>query len=423
MTLTPRAGFLIHFPLQPPPEDQAMLQFFSASTRMVNSRRAMTECLEAALGEGNTDCDLIIIHASLGHDYPALLAEARRLAPSARVVGSSCCGIVGREGVSESMKDLAIMAVRGATEIAVAAVDGIYGHNSYEKSVELATQLQAAQAGVNMVYLLASGIDIADDRCIDGLESVFGPQVTIFGATSADNMKGIASFQMVDDQLYEHAAFAVGFADPSLEVITQATHGFVAVGEPLVVTRSEDNRILELDGRPAWGEFTRRLALPESATCGDTIPIGALAERLSPELAAEYGNDHILRVVTKRDTDGAMHYATSCPEGTRLWLTVRDEDRIFNDMDRMMNQMLERIAGREIVAVFHADCLARGRFLFNRVMKEELVSRMQFPLSRDGQIPPWLGIYGFGEFARLGGDNEYHNYTTALYVLCRGQAT
>ncbi|MBP8284341.1 MAG: hypothetical protein KAX46_10600, partial [Chromatiaceae bacterium] len=142
-----------------------MLQFFSASTRMVNSRRAMTECLEAALGEGNTDCDLIIIHASLGHDYPALLAEARRLAPSARVVGSSCCGIVGREGVSESMKDLAIMAGRGATEIAVAAVDGIYGHNSYEKSVELATQLQAAQAGVNMVYLLASGIDIADDRC------------------------------------------------------------------------------------------------------------------------------------------------------------------------------------------------------------------------------------------------------------------
>ncbi|MFZ1539635.1 MAG: FIST N-terminal domain-containing protein [Chromatiaceae bacterium] len=399
-----------------------MLHFYSASTRMVNSRRAIAECLEAALGEGNTDCDLVVIHASLGHDYPALLAETRRLAPSARVVGSSCCGIVGREGVSESMKDLAIMAVRGGAEIAVAMVDGIYGHNSFEKAAELAAQLKAANSGVNMIYFLASGIDIADDRCVAGIESVFGPEVTIFGATSADNMKGIASFQMVDDQVYEHAAYAVGFADPSLEVITQATHGFVAVGEPLVVTRSEANRILELDGRPAWGEFTRRLALPESASCGDTIPIGALAERLSPELAAEYGNDHILRVVTKRDPDGAMHYATTCPVGTRLWLTVRDEDRIFNDMDRMMDQMLARIAGREIVAVFHADCLARGRFLFNRVMKEELVSRMQYPLSREGQVPPWLGMYGFGEFARLGGNNEYHNYTTAIYVLCRGQA-
>jgi small ligand-binding sensory domain FIST len=102
-----------------------------------------------------------------------------------------------------------------------------------------------------------------------------------------------------------------------------------------------------------------------------------------------------------------------------LWLTVRDEERIFNDMDRMMAQMVDRIAGRELVAVFHADCLARGRFLFNRVMKEELVGRMQFPLARDGQVPPWLGMYGFGEFARLGGANTYHNYTTALYAICR----
>jgi hypothetical protein len=396
-----------------------MLEFFSASTRMVNSRRAMAECLEAALGEGTTDCDLVVIHASMGHDYVALIAEARALAPSARIVGSSCCGVVGKEGVSESMKDLAIMAVRGATDIAVASVDGIYGHNSYQMSVELAAQLKAANPGVNMVYFLASGIDIADDRCIAGIESVFGPEVTLFGATSADNMKGIASFQMVDDRVYEHAAYAVGFADPTLEVVTQATHGFVAVGEPMVVTKSEENRILQLDGRPAWGEYTRRLALPETATCGDTIPIGALAEHLRPKLAEEYGNEHILRVVTKRDPDGAMHYATTCPEGTRLWLTVRDEERIFNDMDRMMGQMVDRIGGREVVAVFHADCLARGRFLFNRVMKEELVGRMQYPLAKNGEIPPWLGMYGFGEFARLGGKNEYHNYTTAIYAICR----
>jgi hypothetical protein len=379
----------------------------------------MTECLDAAFGEDDHDCDLIVIYASMGHDYQQLIDTARELAPSARVVGNSCCGVVGREGVSESMKDVAIMAARGAEQIAVAHVDGIYGHNSFEKAAELAAALKAANADVNMIYFLASGIDIDDDRCIAGVESVFGPEVTIFGGTSADNMKGIASYQMVDDTVYEHAAYAVGFSDPSLDVVTQATHGFVAVGEPLVVTRSEGNRIIELDGRPAWSVYTERLQLPETATCGDTIPIGALAERLSPERAAEYGNDHILRVVTKRDADGTMHYATTCPEGTELWLTVRDEDRIFDDMDRMMRQMVERGAGRELVAVFHADCLARGRFLFNRVMKEELVGRMQFPLAVNGAIPPWLGMYGFGEFARLGGDNVYHNYTTALYAIYR----
>ncbi len=44
---------------------------------------------------------------------------------------------------------------------------------------------------------------------------------------------------------------------------------------------------------------------------------------------------------------------------------------------------------------------------------------MQFPLSTDGVVPPWLGMCGFGEFARLGGTNTYHNYTTTLYAICR----
>lgn len=398
------------------------MEFASASVRMVNSRRAMTECLEAALGADDTDCDLVVVYASMGHDYAALAAEARRLAPSARVLGSSCCGVVGREGVSESLHDVAIMTVRGADQLAVASIDGIFGHNSREKSAELGEQLLRATPDIRFVLFLASGIDIDDDECIAGLESVLGPEVTIVGATSADNMKGIASYQVVDGEVFEHAAWAVGFAEPDLDIITAATHGFVAVGEPMVVTRSEGNRIIELDGRPAWTVYTERLALDVSATCGDTIPIGALAERLAPDLAAEYGNDHILRVVTKRDPDGTMHYATTIPEGTPLWLTVRDEDLIFSDLDRMMSRITADAAGRDVVAVFHADCLARGRFLLGRVMKEELVGRMQFPLSTDGVVPPWLGMYGFGEFARLGGANTYHNYTTAIYAIVRGDA-
>jgi hypothetical protein len=395
-----------------------MLEFFSASTRMVNSRHAIQECLEAALGS-DKKCDLVMLHASIGHDYLVLADEVRRQIPGVRVVGASCCGIVGCEGVSESMKDVALMAVRGP-ELAVAHLDGIYGHNAFEKAAELAWQLKAQQPGITMIHFLASGIDIANDRAIAGIESVFGPDVTIFGATSSDNMRGLVSYQIVDDQVFEHGAWAVGFADPSLEVDTQATHGFLAVGEPMVVTRAEGTRILELNGRPAWQEYTSRLGLdPEKATCGDSIPVGALAEELPARLAEEYGNPHILRVVTKRDADGAMHYATTIREGTRLWLTVRDEERIFADMGRMMAAMVERGGGRKPVAVFHADCLARGRYLLNRVMKEELVGRMQFPLSSDGVVPPWLGMYGFGEFARLGGVNTYHNYTTAIYAIYR----
>jgi hypothetical protein len=394
-----------------------MLNFYSASTRIVNTRRGITECMESALGNDTADCDLIMIHASLGHDFKELIDGAQQLAPGAKIVAASCCGIVGKEGVSETMKDIAIMAIKGK-EFGLTWVNEIYGSNSYDKAREMAEALYRQQPGTRFIYFLASGIDIANDRCIAGIESVFGPDVTIFGATSADNMKGVVSYQAVDGQVYEHAAFMIGFADPDLEVNTQATHGFLAIGEPLVVTKAEGHYIHELNGKPAWTEFTQRLGLPATATCGDSIPIGALAEKLSPELAMEYGNEHILRVVTRHEGD-TMLYATTCSPGTQLWLTVRDEPLIFNEMDRMVKEMDSRMNGRKPVAVFHADCLARGRFLFNRVLKEELVSRMQFPFSTNGSCPPWLGMYGFGEFARLGGKNTYHNYTTALYTIYR----
>ena len=394
-----------------------MLSFYSASNRIVNTKRGVIECMEVALGEANTDCDLVILHASIGHNFNELIEQAKVMAPNARILAASCCGIVGREGVSESMKDIALMAIKGK-DFTVGHVDNIFGHNSYEKCLEMARTMKAENPGINMIYFMASGIDIANDQCIKALEDVFGKETTIFGATSSDNMKGFISYQAVDDKVFEHGAFAVGFSDPTLTIDTQATHGFIAIGEPFTVTKSNGNVIEEFDGKPAWSEYLNRLGLPGDSTCGDSIPIGALAEKLSPEMAAEYGNDHILRVVTKH-VDNAMYYTTNCPVGTQLWLTKRDEELIFSEMDRMVETMNSRANGKKPVAVFHADCLARGRFLFNRIIKEELVGKMQFPFYVNGECPPWLGMYGFGEFARLGGENMYHNYTTALYVIYR----
>ena len=395
-----------------------MLEFASSSIRSVNPERAIAEAIELAYGTATADCDLLLINAGVGHDLSALSAAAAERCPAARILAASCAGVVGREGPGESIHDIAVMGITG-TRFTVAQVDGLVGETSFVKGAELARQLADSPHPVTMIYLLASGIDIANDQVIAGIESVLGPDVVIFGATSSDQMQGIATYQAIDGALYQHAAFAVGIWDPTLSVDTQATHGFVATGEGFVVTAAEGNQIIELDGEPAWPAFLRHLDLPATATEGDTIPVGALAERLPDALAAEYGNPHILRVVTHHTEDGALVYATECPVGTRLWLTVRDEDLIFSDMDRMLAAMAERHPGEHPVAVFQADCLARGRRLFNVVMKEELVHRMQQPFADDGVVPPWFGMYGFGEYARLGGRNAYHNYTTALAAVYR----
>lgn len=379
----------------------------------------MMECMEAALGDRCEDASLIIIHASIGHSLAELMSKAAEMSPRARIFAASCSGVVGKEGVSESMKDIAVIAITG-NDFAVSFTDHIYGNTSYERCKDMATDIFGKSPEVNMVYFMASGIDIANDQCIQAFEDVLGAQVTIFGATSSDNMKGYVSYQGVDGLVFEHGAFTIGFSDPTLKVRTQATHGFEAIGQPMVVTRSSGHVIHELDGKPAWEVYTDRLGLTKEAGCADTIPIGALGEKLNEADATSYGNSHVLRAVTRR-VGNDMYYATNIKAGTPLWLTSRNEALIFSEMDRMVEDIRRDIGKGKVVAVFHADCSARGKSMFNRVIKEELIAKMQVPFYQNDECPPWLGMYGFGEFARLNGVNTYHNYTTALYVIYRSE--
>ena len=156
-----------------------MLEFFSASARIVNSRRAVMECMEIALGDDYSDVDLIVLHASIGHQFQELMDQAKTMAPQATILAASCCGVVGREGVSESMKDLALMAVKGK-EFGYSFTNNFYGHNAFEKTKAMALELKKSTPGVNMLYFLGSGIDTDNQAVIRACEEVFGDGVTIF---------------------------------------------------------------------------------------------------------------------------------------------------------------------------------------------------------------------------------------------------
>ena len=108
----------------------------------------------------------------------------------------------------------------------------------------------------------------------------------------------------------------------------------------------------------------------------------------------------------------------SCPVGTRLWLTKRNEELIFEGLKRMLTGLRNKINNKEVVAVFHTDCAARGRAMFDEINKEEIIDLMQKSVDENKNVP-WLGMYGYGEFTQLGGANRFHNYTSSIYVLTR----
>jgi hypothetical protein len=399
-----------------------MLAFFSASTSIVNSKRAIAECLENALeGQPNLDCDLIIIYTAMGHNFKELLSEGKRLSPNAMIVGCTCAGVIGKEGPNETLKALAIMAIKGPREeFAVAVSNTIKNMDTYQTGVRMAQDLKRINPYINMIHFLPSVLPMSPfDKAIAGIESVFGPDTPIFGGASVDNMKGINTYAFFDDQVIEKGWLAIGFADPTLKFITKVNHGFnVLKGMQLEVTRSESNIIYELNGQPAWKFLTNKLGVPETTDPMEVLTLSILAEELPAELEEEYESKYVLRSILGNIKDNSLYLPTTCKEGTRLLLAKRDEKGMFDGVDRMTKQILELLKGKKPLAVFHADCLLRGRFSLNRILKDEFINRMQYPICQGDPIP-WLGLYSGGEFAMIGGKNWFHTFTSSLFVIHR----
>ncbi|TVQ25523.1 MAG: hypothetical protein EA382_06790, partial [Spirochaetaceae bacterium] len=393
-----------------------VLTFGSASTATVNTRRAVAECLESAFGDG-TDCDLLILHTTIGHNFDELLDEAHRLAPSARIVGCTGSGVIGREGASETMRSLAVMGVRGPRgAFAVAACDRPDPSDLVGAGAGLARDLARQASGIHTVMCYPSLAVLPGDDLLSGIESILGADVRVVGGYAMDNAKLKTSFHFMEQRTYEMGVVAVGFADPSLELAARVNHGYRPMGIPLEVTRCDGVRIYELDGRPAWAAFTAALGLPSSTLPIEIVPIAALGKELEPEYREEYGSEYRIVGGILRQSDDSVLVGRSCREGEFLRTMERNENAMFAGVDRLGEQLTADLRGRIPVAVFHADCGARGKLSFNRILKDELVNKLQQPLCR-GENVPWLGIYGGSEFCPLGGRNMVHSYTSAVFAL------
>lgn len=399
-----------------------MLEFSSGLSTAVNSRSAVSECLELALGESRESCSLIIIHSTVGHNFAQVLSAARAECPGAKIVGCTGSGVIGREGVSENMRALAVMTVCGS-EFDAAGADGLHSENSFSVAAGVAKDLASKCDGISIIYCLTSGLDICGDDIIAGIESVFGADVPIIGATSADNGKATRTFQFYGEQVMDHGIVLVGFADPTLELQLGIHHGSVPLeGMSFLVTKSDGNRIIELDGKPAWPTLVGKVGLPANTPPSGAMGIVGLGVDLSPEDQDAYDNPQILRVpLVVSDDFKSFLWPVRCEEGTTVVLMQRDEQLIFDGVGRLTERLDRALAGRKPVAVFHADCMARGRLMFDRVLKDEIIAKLQHPIC-GGTDVPWLGVYGFSEYAPLAGRNRFHSYTTSLFSLVRKAA-
>ena len=133
--------------------------------------------------------------------------------------------------------------------------------------------------------------------------------------------------------------------------------------------------------------------------------------------AAAVGRTRPLRAVPGAPAPSGAASASAPGDELRVLLLQLTpvQEPLFTEL---VAQLVDRCGGKKPYAVFHADCSFRGRWSLNSILKDEIIRRMQYPISQDTDVP-WAGLYGYGEFAQLGGRNQFHMMTSSLLIMLK----
>jgi hypothetical protein len=274
---------------------------------------------------------LVFVFAS-----PAALADGvvveiltKRLS-GATVVGSSTAGDISREGVSDNGVVVTGVHFRRSH---VQAYGERVGNNddSYSAGTRLARWFHPE--GLRAVIVLAPGFDVNGSALVRGLQEHLPVAVPVSGGLAADQGGYAQSYTVLDRQVDDRLAVAIGLYGDALTLGHASFGGWEPYGAACKVTRCSGNKLLELDGEPALAVYERHLGeraleLPRagllfpfevlSAELGDTgvvrTLLGVNRSQGSLTLAGEIEADGYLRLMhasTEKLVGGAHRAAVA----------------------------------------------------------------------------------------------------------------
>ncbi|MBT4693041.1 MAG: hypothetical protein HOB73_06840 [Planctomycetaceae bacterium] len=196
--------------------------------------------------------------------------------------------------------------------------------------------------------------------------------------------------------------------DGGVQVHSVVSQGCRPIGDRLVVTKVEQNMVLELGGKPAM-KVLEELFMRLPTSDKDLMSQGFFLGRVISEYQDDYEmGDFLIRNVTGIDTErGAIVVNDYFKVGQTVQFQVRDEESASNEL----RQMLVKNESAEVNGGLLFTCNGRGTRLFAEPNHDAGVIKETV-----GDIP-LAGFFAQGEIGPVGGENQVHGYTASVVLF------
>ena len=381
----------------------------------VAGREAAEQALEKA---GLSKPDFVFMFASIGYDQHSLLRAVRETTGGAPLSGCSAEGTINGDDADESGFSLVVMAISS---------DELQWINGIATELEDDPRSVGQEVAEDLLPHLSAetiGLFVFPDGLTDflapfflGLEENLPSErfIPLWGGGAGNNFNlEEPTYQYCDDEVIS-GGVAYALLSGKAQASWAISHGLIPIGGERKVTRSEGNAINEIDGKPAIEVLKEYL--PEGALVEDrdwmryAIALTLIFKAPSYIKDEEYA---VLGVPAVRLADGSIIIQTEVPEGTSVWFSSRDKEKITTGFDRMSQQIKDQLGGEKPKLVFQFECLTRGKFLFREQEKLQVLKRLRQSVGPD---VPWAGFYTIGEIGPVEKHNDRHLYTSVVLAL------
>lgn len=325
-----------------------------------------------------------------------IIYEITSVLPQAEIIGTTTAGEIYKENV---FTNTTIISFTVFEKVQIKAKLLNNNDNEYKLGVNIVEEL--VKEDTKVVILFSDGLLTNGWNIIKGIESA-NSNVIVCGGKAGDNGYLKETFVFTKEGITKNGIAAASLTGKYLNVTTERSFGWSAIGKLMTITEASDNKIFTIDDIKAVDIYKKYL--------GDEVAKELPMSATEFPLILTKNGVHIARVAFDCCDDGSLSFLGNVEVGDKVQFG-------YGNVNMLTSQSLEianRLKNKNVEAIFVYSCSVRRAFMQGKINLETC------PLNN---IAPTFGFFTYGEFFTINHSNELLNVTMTILGISEGDQT
>ncbi|MDD4975286.1 MAG: FIST N-terminal domain-containing protein [Bacteriovorax sp.] len=324
--------------------------------------------------------------------------------PNCSIVGATTSGHIGDEFIYDS--ECVITAIKfNKAKFLVKTFEKISSSSSFEVGMQIAKV--GNELNFKSGFIISEGLNVNGSKLVEGINST-NNRMIFSGGLSGDGADFKETLVFTKDKFISNSLVVI-FFDEFVSFSASCAGGWKSFGIERTVTKSENNIVYEIDGRPAINLYKEYLGNKSTLlpSYGLHFPICLTSKINNVE------SELVRTLLGVDEPNGSLIFAGDVNEGAMIKLMKSSTRELINAAQEMYKKEIDKmtdINGDALSLI--VSCLGR-RLVMGQNTEEEFV------LSPRGFTVVQAGFYSYGEISESLTEKKcsLHNQTFSLTLI------